>query len=111
VPKEYYKAFMSLLVNHGVLFENYYLNEKEHAFTKKVFLPAFIEVYEKTGYKPMIVSIEPTDNEGDQYWYSHPAELLEMVDRAMKRNRGPTDGAFQISYCFKITFIFETHVN
>ncbi len=97
VPKEYYKSLLSLFVRHGVLFENYYLNEQENFFTKEVFLPAFMEVYRRTSHKPLIVSLEPTDAEGDQFWYSHSVDELEIVDGALNRNKGPTDAGYLTS--------------
>ncbi|MEN9647421.1 MAG: hypothetical protein RLY57_225 [Candidatus Parcubacteria bacterium] len=72
--KEYYKSFFEIITTHGILFENFMINEKEIEFTKNVVLPAFIEVYEKTGKKPLIVALEPTDIEGDDFWMCHPIE-------------------------------------
>ncbi len=77
--KEYYKLFLCLFVQNGILFENFMLDQKEIEFTKNVFLPAFIEVWEKTGEKPLIVALAPTDIEGDHFWMCHPSDGHEYV--------------------------------
>lgn len=82
-PKDYYPAFLSLLIKHGIQFENFMLDRKELWFTKEIFLPAFIEVYKKTGLKPLIVALEPTEIEGSKFWISHPLEEKEWVKGKM----------------------------
>jgi hypothetical protein len=77
---KYYESFISLFIKHGILFENFMLNEKEIGFTSEIFLPAFIEVYKKTGLKPLIVSLEPTDIEGDHFWMCHPQKDKAFVE-------------------------------
>lgn len=77
--KSYYAALLSLVIKHGILFENFMLDKKEISFTREVFLPAFIELYKKTGLKPLIVALEPTDIEGDEFWISYPREEREKV--------------------------------
>lgn len=78
-PREYYHAFLSLLIKNGIQFENYMLNEAEFHFTKEVFLPAFIDVYKKNGLKPLIVALEPIETEGDRFWISYSREEKEFV--------------------------------
>lgn len=77
--KEYYTNFITLFVKNGILFENFMLDEKELSFTTEVFLPAFIEVWQKTGKKPLIVALEPTDIEGDKFWICHTPEVHTVV--------------------------------
>jgi hypothetical protein len=78
--KDYYKILLLLFVRHAILFENFMLEESsERSFTKDVFLPAFLEVERITGYKPLVVALEPTDIEGDDFWESHPAESHEHI--------------------------------
>lgn len=78
--KDYYASFLSLFIKHGILFENFMLDEKETEFTEQIFLPAFMSVYRETGLKPLIVSLEPTDIEGDLFWMCHPHESRAYVD-------------------------------
>lgn len=77
--KEYYRHFLTLFLQNGILFENFMLDEKEMTFTKEVFLTAFIAVYEQTGYKPLIVALAPTDIEGDHFWMCHPGESEDHI--------------------------------
>lgn len=77
--KEYYKNFLTLFVQNGILFENFMLDQKEMAFTRDVFLPAFIEVIRQTGHKPLIVALEPTDIEGDKFWLCYPPNSLGPI--------------------------------
>ncbi len=79
-PKKYYKQLLALFVRNGILFENFLLNEKELSFTKDLFLPAFFEVWKKTGVKPLIVALEPTEIEDNEFWLSYPHGLLPVVD-------------------------------
>lgn len=78
-PREYYKSLLSLLIKHAIQFENFMLDEKELWFTKEIFLPTFIEIYKKTGLKPLIVALEPTNIEGDQFWISYPYQEKEGI--------------------------------
>lgn len=84
-PQNYYDAFLELLIKHGIEFENFYLDKKELSFTKEVFLPALIRVRKKFGLKPLIVALEPTEIEGDEFWYSHPYDHKEIVLEKMKK--------------------------
>ncbi len=86
--KEYYRKLLPLFARHGILFENFMLNGEELAFTRDIFLPAFFEVWEKTGKKPLVVALEPTEIEGDIFWLCHPyateAHLRLPQERVMK---------------------------
>lgn len=81
---KYYELFLSLFVQHAILFEDFMLNEKELSFTKDIFLPAFISVEKKTGKKPLIVSLEPTQIEDARFWLCHPFDNLEIVDKKLE---------------------------
>lgn len=78
-PLSYYRSFLMLFIEHGILFENFLIDEKELDFTRDIFLPAFIAVMEETGKKPLIVNLEPTEIEGDRFWMCHPSEDKEFV--------------------------------
>ncbi len=80
--KEYYKMFFYLFIKHGILFENFLLDAEEEEFSRHIFLPALIETRERTGVKPLIVALEPTDIEGDVFWMCHPPEReLELSSK------------------------------
>lgn len=86
---EYYKSFLALFVRHGILFENFMIDQKEIAFTREIFLPAFIAVSEELGLKPLIVNLEPTEIEGDRFWMCHPVEDKEFVLAKLEQVKSP----------------------
>jgi hypothetical protein len=79
LPSKYYEHFFELFISNGILFENFLIDSKELKFTEEIILPAFIKVYEKTGLKPIIVALEPTEIEGDCFWMSYPVEDKQIV--------------------------------
>jgi hypothetical protein len=79
VPVKYYPKFLALFLRNGILFENFLLDQKEISFTREIFLPAFNEVTEHFGIKPLIVRLEPTDIEGDGFWLAYPYALKKLA--------------------------------
>lgn len=77
--KDYYLKFVAIFVRNGILFENFILSGDELNFTKEVFLPAFFFVWKYFGKKPLIVALEPTEIEGDDFWTYHPIETAEII--------------------------------
>lgn len=71
---DYYTNFLMLFVCHGILFENFLMENTEGEFSKEVVLPALEKIEEITGEKPLIVPIPPMDIEMDTHWisYNHP---------------------------------------
>ncbi len=78
---EYYKRFLALFITHGIIYENFMLNDDEKWFTENVFYPAFKEVHEYFGLKPLIVALEPTDIEGEEFWMCHPPALYDTIEK------------------------------
>ena len=85
-PKEYYKIFFLLFVTHGVLFENFLLNEEESEFSKNVILPSLEWVMNETGLKPLIVPIDPIDTENDNYWYYYSSSAKLFIKDKLKKH-------------------------
>lgn len=81
--KDYYKAFLSLFLRDGILFENFVIYSKEYGFIKDIILPALFEIEEETGMRPLIVALEPTEIEGDDFWVSHPYDTLSTVSEKL----------------------------
>jgi hypothetical protein len=65
---KYYNQLLSLFICYGVLLENFMLNDDEFKFTADVFLPAYNNVYKIFGIKPIIVALEPTNIESNEFW-------------------------------------------
>jgi len=76
----YYIPFLSLFIKNAVLFETFLLNESEIKFTRNVFLPAFIEVWKRTGMKPLIVALEPAPSAENEYWVCYPGSDQKTVE-------------------------------
>lgn len=84
--KEFYKAFLSLCLKDAILFENFLTNAKEGSFTKAVVLPAIREIEEESGYRPLVVNLEPTSIEEDHFWLSYPHTLKTHVSEKLGDN-------------------------
>lgn len=82
--KNYYESFLTLFVRHGILFEDFMLEAKESDFIQKVFIPAFLMVWKKTGHKPLIANLAAPRLEGQRFWYCHPASDKSFVERKMQ---------------------------
>lgn len=65
---QYYKKFLALMIRNGILFENFMLDSDELLFTKGTFLPAYQSVFDYFGVKPIIVPINPTEVESEEFW-------------------------------------------
>jgi len=81
VPKEYYRNLLGSFIRHGILFENFMIQGKELAFIRDIFLPAFFAAWLKTGKKPLIVELEPTEIEGDKFWCSYPSAFAARIEK------------------------------
>lgn len=77
-PQNYYLPFLSLFLQNGILLENFLFTEEEKRFNRDVILPALITLREQTGYKPLIVALEPTDIEGDRFWTAYPDSTAQF---------------------------------
>jgi hypothetical protein len=84
--KNYYVQVLLWFVRHAILFENFMLNEsKEAAFTREIFLPAFMEICKLVGHKPLIVNLLPTSIEHEKFWLSHPIETKAFVEAKLNK--------------------------
>lgn len=86
--KDYYKPFLSLFLRDAILFENFFVDEKELHFTKEVIIPAFREIVAETGMKPLIATLAPTEIEGDTFWHFHPLKKKQLITERMNEKRG-----------------------
>lgn len=83
----HYKKFLALFVLHGVLFEDYSLDDaEERKFIRKVLTPAFKTIERKFGCRPLIAQLTPTTVESADYWISYPHKTLDLVRKRMGYN-------------------------
>lgn len=85
----YYKNYLTLFLQNNILFENFMLDSKELSFTRDIFLPAFIKIFEETDHKPLVVALEPTEVESDVFWMCHPAETMGIVRNKLDLTKNP----------------------
>ncbi len=77
----YYQYFFLFFIRNGILFENFLSSkDSEGSFTQKVVLPAIEAVLNMTGLKPLIVPIEPFENELDEYWIYHNFDVKDLIE-------------------------------
>ncbi|MEI7449929.1 MAG: hypothetical protein WCJ75_09900 [Desulfomonile sp.] len=78
-PREKYEQTFALFTCHGILFENYLLNGKNHKyeqpFVNKVICPAFHKTRETIGVKPLVVRLLDVENEDDLSWQYYPSDI------------------------------------
>jgi hypothetical protein len=80
----FYDAYMSLCIRDCVLLESFRTEGSDRELTENVFQPAFHRAVERFGVKPLIVALEPVSGPLDWYWYSYPAEVMPLVEQALK---------------------------
>ncbi len=81
---EHYKDFLALFVTHGVLFEDYVMEDKHEAhFVKDILRPACRFIEQRFGLRPLIVPLVPKTFESSRFWISYPHEVLDVVHESM----------------------------
>jgi len=84
-PEKYYFFVLSLAICHAVYFDDYDLLESEKGFVEEIILPAFKEVKEYFGIKPIIVKISNVgEHERDPYWWCYSKEAKIIMDNHIK---------------------------
>lgn len=82
----YYHNYLTLFICHGILFENFITDEEEEErFSRNVVFPAFREVVNHFGLKPLIVPLVPHETASDIYWRCYPSELEDEVLRCLSK--------------------------
>jgi len=78
-PTEFYKFLLSLFICHGVMFENFLLNDEEMDFTNKIVLSTIRQLEKEFGVKPLIVPLLPFEEENKKYWFYYPENLKNYL--------------------------------
>lgn len=82
--EEFYDAYLSQFLFHGILLESFYLNEQERDFTEKVVVPTFKRIYNKYGIKPLICRIAPENGEYDYKWSYYSGDIKALIDNELR---------------------------
>ncbi len=84
--KDYYYLYLLHFVAHGVIFENFVMeddeeSETETVFTHEIVLPAIAKIEQKYGLKPLNVRLYPKQQsaEEDFYWWCYPPHVNEYI--------------------------------
>lgn len=76
----HYKKFLALFIVHGILFEDYALEDREEAkFIEGVLRPAFRFIEQEFGCRPLIAQLTPTSIESAEFWISYPRKVLDII--------------------------------
>lgn len=79
----HYKKFLALFITHGILFEDYAVDDdEERKFIRRILRPAFRHVEKTFGYRPLIAELTPTSVESAGYWISYPTQALKVLKNA-----------------------------
>lgn len=81
-PLEQYKKLLALFLVHGILCEDYVLDDKaERPFIQNVLLPAYMHVQQLFGKAPLIAPLVPEGPESPKYWLSYPEGVRDIVQK------------------------------
>ncbi len=76
----HYKKFLALFIVHGILFEDYALEDREEAiFIERVLRPAYRFIEVEFGCRPLIAQLTPTSVESAEFWISYPKQVLGII--------------------------------
>lgn len=78
-----YRKILALFICYGVLFENFVTNADEQRFAEEVVYPAFKEVEQLFGLKPLVVPLLPPHNASDKYWFCYSEDVEKEVLRCL----------------------------
>jgi len=75
-----YVRYLALFVTGGILFENFRVDEEEEArFTRERAMPAFQNVTEQFGVRPLIVRLFSDEEVDDPKWWCYPENLFSVA--------------------------------
>ncbi|MEQ1635965.1 MAG: hypothetical protein ABL903_04685 [Methylococcales bacterium] len=74
-----YREMLKLFLKDAILFETFLFSGKEREFTLNKVLPAFQEIVDTYGIKPLIVHSDTHELEGDDYWQYYPEHLRSFA--------------------------------
>lgn len=85
-PLDQYKKLLALFLVHGILAEDYVLDDKaEQSFVQEVLLPAHEHVHSLFGVTPLIVPLVPEGPESQKFWIGYPAGVRDIIKKQYTR--------------------------
>ncbi len=77
---EIYKFIFYLSVKSGFCLENFIFKGKEKDFITKVVYHSFVNIWKSTGYKPLIVPFEPTEDDDADFWHYYFFNIRDIIE-------------------------------
>ncbi len=74
-----YQRYLGLFLHQGILFENFTSQKNESSFTRTKVIPAFADLVERFGIKPLIVPINPRDTDDQPFWCYYPDKVRTLI--------------------------------
>ncbi|MDQ1283943.1 MAG: hypothetical protein QG620_291 [Patescibacteria group bacterium] len=80
-PHEIYLKIFSICSYSAILLENFLVksDKGEREFTEEIIIPAFSDIEKKFGFRPLIVSLLDTDEDGSIFWQYYPEKIKEYI--------------------------------
>jgi len=75
----YYEQLLMFFIRDGILFENFMPLRSESAFTKSIVAPAFEELENQYGIRPLIVRLLPDNEDTRQFWDAYPKKVSKFI--------------------------------
>jgi len=76
----YYLDYLALFLCHGVLFDNFILDNGEREFTQKKILPSLRKLTKIFGIKPLVVPITSIETDCDLWSWLYPGDVKKYLE-------------------------------
>lgn len=70
-----YKRYLGLFLTNSILFANFSTEKREVSFTEQRVLPAFRALRARFGVNPLIVPVQPTESDDEDFWCYYPDDV------------------------------------
>ena len=84
--QKYYKYVLAMTICNGVLFDNFLGYKYEKELVQNILFPAYAEVCEIFGLKPLIVSVAPTDEQLEKFWWAYPEFTKTKINKVIYKD-------------------------
>lgn len=72
-----YTRYLGLFLTDCILFANFTTEKREISFTEQRVLPAFRALRNRFGVNPLIVPVQPTESDDEDFWCYYPDDVRE----------------------------------
>lgn len=75
----YYRHYLALFVCHAILIESYNYTHEDNLFCSESVLPAYRDIFENLGVRPLLVELAPPGHVHDPFWWLGDLEALHRT--------------------------------